>query len=203
MTDSEIEFFDMLAPEWDNNEVRSTPQRINHILDLISIDRGMDILDLGTGTGVLMPYLSQRVGVDGKILGVDLSDGMLEIAKRKYGSLNNVEFLKIDFEEQIIPGNYDIALLYSVYPHLHYPKDTIDWLFKMNIKPGGKIIIAFPSDEKFINEIHHSRGADSDCLPEASELSKTISGWGYEAKVVEDSEDAYVISVCNLATGVR
>ena len=202
MTDSEIEFFDMLAPEWDNNEVRSTPQRINHILDLISIDRGMDILDLGTGTGVLVPYLSQRVGVDGKIVGVDLSDGMLEIAKRKYVSLNNVEFLKIDFEEQIIPGNYDIVLLYSVYPHLHYPKDTIDWLFKINIKPGGKIIIAFPSDEKFINEIHHSRGADSDCLPGAYELSKTICGWGYDAKVVEDSEDAYVISVCNRATGV-
>ncbi|MDE5976697.1 MAG: class I SAM-dependent methyltransferase, partial [Muribaculaceae bacterium] len=114
MTQSEIDFFDNLAPEWDANEVRSTPERINDILLKLSIRKGMKVLDLGTGTGVLVPYLSKLVGENGKVVGIDLSEGMLSRAKEKYGHLENVDFLKLDFEEEVIPGIYDLVLLYSV-----------------------------------------------------------------------------------------
>ncbi len=119
MTQSEIEFFDALAPTWDDNEIRSTPERVKHILSTIPITKGMNVLDLGTGTGVLVPYLSKIVGPQGHVVAIDLSDGMLSKARQKYGHLNNVEFLKLDFEEEQILGHYDVAMLYCVYPHLH------------------------------------------------------------------------------------
>ena len=125
MDQSEIDFFDSLAPNWDENEVLSTPDRIRSILGKLGISNGMDILDLGTGTGVLVPYLSEMVGKEGHVTAIDLSEGMLSLARKKYGNLKNVEFLKIDFEEEQIPGKYDVAMLYSVYPHLHAPADTI------------------------------------------------------------------------------
>lgn len=195
MTQSEIDFFDHLAPIWDANEVRSTPERIKQILSLLDIKEGMDILDLGTGTGVLIPYLSEMVGEKGHVVGIDLSEGMLAQAKRKYGKLSNVEFLKLDFEEEEIPGLYDLVILYCVYPHLHYPDDTIAWLFKMNMRPEGKIVIAFPSDEKFINAIHHERKSESDHLPSAPKLASILDYWGFEAEVLSDTPDAYVIRV--------
>ena len=170
MTQSEIEFFDTLAPTWDENEIRSTPDRIKSILGKLRISKGMDILDLGTGTGVLVPYLSEMVGDEGHVTAIDLSDGMLSLARQKYGHLKNVEFLKIDFEEEQIPGKYDLALLYSVYPHLHAPADTMEWLFKMNMKQDGRIVIAFPSDEEFINNIHHEKKAEHDHLPSSHTL---------------------------------
>ncbi len=195
MTQSEIDFFDALAPQWDENEIRSTPERVKDILGKLPFSKGMNVLDLGTGTGVLVPYLSEIVGPDGNIVAIDLSEGMLSIARKKYGHLSNVEFLKLDFEEEQIPGKYDVALLYSVYPHLHSPAATIEWLFKMNMKPDGIIVIAFPSDEKFINNIHHERKAEHDHLPPADRLAEIISRWGYQTSVVEASADEYIILI--------
>lgn len=195
MTESEIEFFDKLAPEWDANEILSTPDRVRNILKKLPIRRGMNVLDLGTGTGVLVPYLSEMVGTDGKVVAVDLSEGMLAEAKRKYGDLGNVEFLKLDFEEEQLPGEYDVVMMYSVYPHLHYPEATFEWLFKMNIKPGGMIVVAFPCDEKFINDIHHERKSESDHLPPASILAERISLWGFKATVLAADTEEYIIIV--------
>ena len=197
MNQSEIDFFDALAPSWDENEIRSTPERVKHILNELKISKGMDVLDLGTGTGVLVPYLSEIVGPEGHVTAIDLSEGMLSIARKKYGHLENVEFLKLDFEEELIPGKYDVALLYSVYPHLHSPADTIEWLFKMNIKPDGRIVIAFPSDEEFINNIHHERKAKHDHLPPAHVLAEMISHWGYNAEVIAATSDEYIVEVKN------
>ena len=195
MNQAEIDFFDALAPTWDANEVRSTPERVRNILAKLNLSEGMDIIDLGTGTGVLAPYLSEIVGREGHVVAVDLSDGMLAIARKKYGYLPNVEFLKLDFEEVVIPGKYDVALLYSVYPHLHTPRETIEWLFKMNMKPGGRIIVAFPSDEKFINNIHHERKSDSDHLPPADRLAAIFTDWGYDAQVISYTPDEYIITL--------
>lgn len=195
MTDSEIEFFDRLAPSWDANEVRSTPQRVRSILSLLPIGSGMRVLDLGTGTGVLVPYLSELVGPSGHVTAIDLSEGMLSIARSKYGNLPNVEFLRLDFEEEQIAGRYDVVMLYCVYPHLHSPADTLQWLFRMNVNPGGVIVIAFPCDEKFINDIHHERKSESDHLPPAPVLASMISSWGFKAEVVAYSEDTYIIEV--------
>lgn len=195
MTESEIEFFDKLAPIWDANEMRSVPERIRSILGKLPIRKGDAVLDLGTGTGVLVPYLSGMVGENGSVTAVDLSDGMLSRAIEKFGNLPNVSFLKIDFEEEMIPGEYDVIMLYSVYPHLHYPRQTLEWLFKMNMKPGGVAVIAFPCDEEFINSIHHERQSDSDHLPPASVLAERIRGWGFDAKVVASTSNEYIVIV--------
>lgn len=197
MNQSEIDFFDTLAPSWDENEIRSTPERVKDILGKLPIAEGMDIIDLGTGTGVLVPYLSETVGQSGHVTAIDLSDGMLSIAQKKFGHLPNVEFLKLDFEEEQIPGKYDIAFLYSVYPHLHAPADTIEWLFKMNMKPEGMIVIAFPSDENFINNIHHDKKAEHDHLPPAHVLAEIIKNWGYKTEVVAENPDEYIVTVKN------
>lgn len=195
MNQAEIDFFDSLAPQWDANEVKSTPERISSILSKLHLTSGMSVLDLGTGTGVLVPYLSDLVGPDGHITAIDLSEGMLSRAIEKYGNLENVEFLKLDFEEEQIPGEYDMVMLYCVYPHLHTPDQTMEWLFKMNIKPGGRIIIAFPSDEKFINAIHHERASDSDHLLPAPELAAIIDGWSFRAEVLASTSEEYIVSV--------
>lgn len=195
MTQEEIDFFDRLAPTWDANEVRSTPERVEDILQKLPIGPGMSVLDLGTGTGVLIPYLSRMVGPQGHVTAIDLSEGMLSIARKKYGDLPNVEFLKIDFEEEQIPGKFDVVMMYCVYPHLHSPRETFEWLFRMNINPGGVIVVAFPSDEEFINRIHHERASDSDHLLPAARLAEQFASWGFRATVVAATPDEYIIKV--------
>ena len=198
MNQSEIDFFDALAPHWDDNEINSTPERVKSILSKLPLDQGQNILDLGTGTGILIPYLSQIVGYNGKVVGIDLSGEMLSRAREKYGFLENVELLKLDFEEELIPGKYDVVMMFCVYPHLHRPSETIEWLFKMNVKDDGCVVIAFSSDEKFINNIHHERKSESDHLPPASILAGQIASWGYTTKVLASDSNEYIVIIRKL-----
>lgn len=195
MDRNEIDFFDALSEHWDDYEVLSTPEKISEVLSHFSIAPGMDILDLGTGTGVLLPYLSELVGKNGKIAAVDISDGMLVNAIIKFGKLPNVKFYKKDFEEEYLEGEYDQIILYCVYPHLHEPQDTLNRLIRDNLKRGGCIFIAFPTDEKFINNIHGERKTESHMLPPAEALTDRFRKWGFNATTIAYSPQIYIIEI--------
>ena len=192
----EREFFDKLAPEWDNNEILSTPQKVAEILEYMELQPGMSVLDLGTGTGVLLPYIADKTGAEGRITAVDYSEGMLSRAKQKYQELTpKPKFLRVDFEEENIDGEYDRIILYSVYPHLHEPIDTLKWLMKVNLKENGKVFIAFPCSEQFINRIHKERKSESDMLPSASQLADYFKANGLRAEVKAENSGAYVVEL--------
>lgn len=195
MQQQEIDFFDRLAPGWDAAETRSTPGHVAALLAMLPFGPGMSVLDLGTGTGVLVPHLLEATAPGGSVTAVDASQGMLDRAIGKYGTLEGVGFLKADFEHDPLAGRHDVAMLYCVYPHLHHPRATLERLLRDNIKPGGMIVIAFPSDETFINSIHRERKAESDLLPPAPELAGRLRRWGFDAQVVAARPDAYIVTV--------
>ena len=64
------------------------------------------MLDLGTGTGVLLPYIAEKIGTAGHITAVDYSAGMLSRAKEKFSGLTPTpEFLEMDLEQDNIRVN--------------------------------------------------------------------------------------------------
>lgn len=195
MTSEEIKFFDDIAPSWDGMEKKSTPGKVNEILDIVGVAEGMDVLDLGTGTGVMIPYMSERVGETGSVTAVDISEGMLAQACRKYGEIGNVRFRRMDFEAERIEGRYDLIMLYCVYPHLHWPAETLRNLVDRNLKSGGRIIIGFPSDEKFINDIHGRRHVGHDILPKADILVLRLAVECIRARVLADDAGKYLVEV--------
>ena len=189
-------FFDNLAPVWDENETESTPQRVEYVMSFFGLKPGDKVLDLGTGTGVLLPFIAQRIGREGEITAVDFSDGMLQRAVAKFGALSpKPMFLNIDFENDTIPGSYDKIILYCVFPHLHTPIETLKWLRAVNLNPGGSIIIAFPTGPEFINNIHRERHSDSDILPTAHQLAGRLVAHGLEATVANADDHSYVVII--------
>lgn len=65
------------------------------------------VLDIGTGTGTIAYHAASLVGPNGRVVGVDLSAGMLNQAKAKLAGsgLNNLEFVLADAEQVSFPDN--------------------------------------------------------------------------------------------------
>lgn len=67
---------------------------------------GDTVVDLGCGTGLNFPWLQSAVGADGKIVGVDLTDPMLEQARQRVHNAGwkNVELIQSDMTQFAFPA---------------------------------------------------------------------------------------------------
>ncbi len=195
-TQSNGGFFNEMAPKWDAfNSV--TPEKIRYILDKSLIHRGDTVLDVGTGTGVLLPFLEEVVGPQGHINAADISDGMLAVARSKYEQYPNIDFYNIDVENDQVSGEYDCVTMYCMYPHLERPFETLEWLYKVNLKPGGHIVIAFPSPKESINGFnHHNDGSvHSMRLKDGNDFARELGDYGLNVDFVEDDDKCYIIRI--------
>ena len=75
-------------------------------IDELHLSSGDTVIDLGTGTGWNLPYLAEQVGQEGRVIGVDLSEGMLARARRRVdaAALSNVELIRADLREYEPPA---------------------------------------------------------------------------------------------------
>lgn len=196
MCNSNRDFFNGVAPEWDSM-IEVDDRKIGHILDVARLCEGDSVLDIGSGTGVLIPYMAERVGRVGKIDAVDISDGMLDVAKKKFGSLPFVRFILSDVENDTIEGQYDHIMMYCMYPHLDSPEETVEWLVKVNLKPGGNLVIAFPESKENINGIHHHNDGSvhSEHLLAAYLLKANLAMRGLDVDYMEDNDYFYIIRI--------
>lgn len=147
-----MNFFDEMAGVWDRTS-RPDAAKIASLLSLLRLSQGERVLDVGTGTGVMIPYIRERVGPYVPIVAVDSSAKMLHEASLRYAG-EGVHFIQADVERDRLDGRFDAILLYSVFPHFRYPVDTIARLVTDNLRCGGRLLIAHAQGRRHLNQIH-------------------------------------------------
>ena len=93
---NQVNFFNSIAKDWDNI-IKVDETKINYLLSQIDIKEDDYILDVGTGTGVLIPFLA-KLSPKGSIKAVDISCNILDIARNKFDDINNIEFTLLNVE---------------------------------------------------------------------------------------------------------
>ena len=184
-----IEFFDRLAPDWDAGMVRNEAV-IARILDLAGVAPGKAVLDVATGTGVLIPdYLSR--GVAG-VTAVDVSPRMAEIARGKFAGDDRVTILCADAQEAAF-GVFDCILIYNAFPHFSDPEKLFETLSRQ-LRPGGRLTVAHGMSRERINA-HHSGGAQhvSYGLMSAEDLAALMAPFVAVDHVLSD-DSMYLVS---------
>ncbi len=190
-----VEFFDTIAPRWDKTNIINE-KKISHILDVAEVGEGDSVLDVGTGTGVLIPFLESRIGTCGRIEAVDLSEGMLDVARVKYSGYSNLAFKRLDVETDTIDEQFDHIMMYCMFPHLQDPIDTLRWLVNVNLRPGGTLVIAHAQSRHAINNIHHRNSPDgTDNLVEIEFFVSLIREHGMKVDYSEDSDEYYIVRI--------
>lgn len=182
-----------MAEKWDSI-CHHDQNKINEILDLSDIPAGAKILDVGTGTGIMIPFLLSKIGDTGEITAVDIADKMIEIARNKY-PYANVNFIAGDvFNLNLPAGYFDIIMCYSVFPHLEYKPTVAERLGKF-LKPHGKIVICHSQSRDEINHMHEnaSPAVSTDHLPDAGTLKRYFANYNFDTIVEVDDERLFVV----------
>lgn len=112
-----------------------------HMLELAEIKPGQRVLDVATGIGEPALSAARRVGVDGRVVAVDQSPGMLEIARQRAREmgLNNVDFIESDLEVLDLP-HYTFDSVLCRWGLMFMP-NLVDALGRLQrfLHPGGKL----------------------------------------------------------------
>lgn len=105
---------------------------------------GEAVLDLGCGAGLDLCLYAEKVGPSGKLFGLDLSQAMLEKARRNFAQagIANVEFLHAPADAIPLPeGSVDLVTANGIY-NLSPDKDAVMREVARVLKPGGRTVFA-------------------------------------------------------------
>lgn len=148
-------FFNSIADSWDSREI-ITDTKINTLLKNVGINTDDKVLDVGCGTGRITSLLHNLTNQ--KIIGIDISDKMIEIAKEKYKDKNFVTFISDDFYNHIFEEKFDKIIIYNAYPHFMDKNKFNDALYR-NLKTDGEFAILHSFSRFQLQDVH--RNCDS------------------------------------------
>jgi demethylmenaquinone methyltransferase/2-methoxy-6-polyprenyl-1,4-benzoquinol methylase len=136
--------FDRLAPRYDlmNAVVSGFQERRwrRRALELTGLEPGMSAIDVATGTGKVAEGLADRVGTFGRVVGVDVSSGMIAQARRANADRVELEFLVGDaLELPVEDGAFDAATIaFGMRNLTDYERGFAE--MRRVLRPGGRVI---------------------------------------------------------------
>lgn len=135
-----------------------------HAIKKLSLQRGDNVIELGCGTGLNFPILMKQIGPEGRLIGVDLTPGMLDIARErvKRAGWKNVELIQSDIVAYDFPEKVNGVIATGLFGYIpeydgviktiseslvsgghlvildgKQPENLPSWLFQIVLKLGG------------------------------------------------------------------
>ena len=141
------------------------------ILAASSVDAGMDVADIGAGTGLFTRLFAAAVEPGGQVYAIDISatfvDNILRTCREQ--GLSNVTGIVNTPTDIRLPGNaIDLAFITDTYHHFEYPQQTLASIHQALRSNGRLIIIDFRRDPGISSNwvMGHVRGSKVQVIEE-------------------------------------
>jgi ubiquinone/menaquinone biosynthesis C-methylase UbiE len=136
---------DSAARYGDHVEVLAAPL-VERAAELGRIGAGNRVLDVGCGTGVLARRAADLVGTTGRVVAIDLSDGMLAEARRRSAATIQAGLLEVERmdAEALALEDSSFGAVVSLCAVTHFPRiDVALGEMRRVIRPGGRLVVSF------------------------------------------------------------
>lgn len=188
------EFFDDLAPAWEAEHRADTEEaRLLRALERIPIAAGERVLDVGCGSGRLIPHVRRSVGPAGSIVAADFSSGMLRQAAAR-AAANGAVLLQADVHSlPLAAGSFDLIIGLGLFPHLAEPAAALRE-FRRVLGSGRRIALAHNLGREEVNALHARAGGPigRDLLPPPSGMKTLLEAAGFRDIDVIDEPSLYI-----------
>lgn len=112
------------------------------LLDRVHVQPGEHVLDVASGTGVVTRHAARRVGSSGKVVGVELNPGMIEVALRASEFVDSIEYLEGDASAlPVTDASFDVALCQHALMFFPDREASVRELHRA-LRPGGRAAIS-------------------------------------------------------------
>jgi arsenite methyltransferase len=107
------------------------------------LHEGETVLDLGSGGGIDVLLSARRVGPAGKAYGLDMTDEMIDLARRnqREAGVENVEFVKGTIEDVPLPDDSIDVIISNCVINLSSDKSAVFGEAARVLRPGGRFAV--------------------------------------------------------------
>jgi demethylmenaquinone methyltransferase/2-methoxy-6-polyprenyl-1,4-benzoquinol methylase len=184
--------FEDLAGRWDRLQPPDRRERLRRLLvpfaHLLGASRS--ILEVGTGTGALIPCLGERAP-GARVVSIDLAGEMLRRARQRCPT---AVVLQADAHRPpFATAGFDLVVCHNSFPHFADKSAVLSTLARA-LQPGGHLLILHDLSRERVNAIHSSSGPAirNDLLPPGEETRDMLLRAGFIDVRVEDTDARYV-----------
>jgi ubiquinone/menaquinone biosynthesis C-methylase UbiE len=185
-------YFNQKAAVWDETVAEKDAAKLERMVRRLSIKPGSRVLDIGTGTGVFLPFLLGEVGRRGRIVALDLAEEMLKRARGK-GFNGSIYYLHADVTAIPLGDEvFDTVVCYASFPHFQDKPRALAEIGRVT-RSGGWLSICHTSSRARINQVHRQIPAVAgDLIPDRDEMQAMLSRAGFTDIRIDDNDQSYL-----------
>ena len=152
------------------------------------------MVDIGSGTGVLVPLLTAKLGTEGMVVALDVSVEMLVRAQAKdFPPI--VGFAQADvIDIPLADDSMDLAMCNSALPHFGDKEKALKEMARV-LRANGRLVICHTISRQALNRLHQSIGGAvaNDLLPDEFQIRTLIEQARLKVTHFEDSPERYLV----------
>jgi ubiquinone/menaquinone biosynthesis C-methylase UbiE len=193
VADPRIAFFDGLAERWDdeNPSAERMVARLAQHADMLALQSGESLLEVGCGTGKTTGYLVEQIA-PGRVTAIDFAPKMIDRAQAKN---IDADFQCMDIcSDDLGTALYDVVLCFHSFPHFRDQPAALRNL-RRAMKDTGRLIIMHCAGSDHINQFHANlTGAvNQDLLPVDEEWEALLDDAGLMSQTLIDRDDLFIL----------
>jgi len=187
-------FFEDLAGRWDEQQPAGRQQVLRRLLAPFGSLLGAsgDILEVGTGTGALIPCLREYAPTT-HLISIDLAGKMLQRARQRCPDAAVVQ-ADVHHLPFAVP-RFDLIICHNSFPHFADKPAALLGLAQV-LRSGGYLLILHDLSREKVNTIHSKGGEaiQNDLLPPGVETEWMLIRAGFVDVQVEDTDEHYMVA---------
>ncbi len=164
------------------------PERLERIVAEGRIEKNDAVLDVGSGTGILVPTI--RKYAPSQIYACDLSDNMLAQLKKNYPEVTTIQ---ADVKDLDLPdASVDVVFINACYPNIAAKPEAFANIARM-MKTGGRMVIAHPLGKAFVESLRQKAPYPLDDFPDKEQAENLFRPFGFGVRKLVDDETLYIL----------